>query len=104
MCSNKEFTVDDFVAARGRQGVPVLFSLQDTAVQKLERVGEAADKLSVYYNRREMPLTEVYERYVESFIAAVENLSTETFHSLTYGLNNDHEWLLKAAIRDVGTL
>ncbi len=26
MCSNKEFTVDDFVAARGRQGVPVLFT------------------------------------------------------------------------------
>jgi CRISPR/Cas system-associated endonuclease Cas1 len=95
MCAKQEITQDDFMSAGGRQGVRFYFP-SDIGIQKLERVGQTADQLLLFYNQREMPLMEAYEKYVESFIAAVESQSSESVLPITYGLHGDYEWLQQA--------
>lgn len=96
MCAKQEVTTDDFVGARGRQDVRFYFP-SNVGIQKLERAGRTADQLLVYYDRHEMPLSEAYEKYAESFIAAAENESPESVLPFTYGSLGDHEWLRQAA-------
>ena len=95
MCAKREVTADDFVGARGRQGVRFYFPL-DIGIQKLERAGQTADQLLVFYDQHEIPLMEAYGRYIESFVAAVESRSPESFLPFTYGLKGDCEWLQQA--------
>jgi hypothetical protein len=83
MCSKTEVTTEDFVGARGRQGVRFYFP-SSVGIEKLEQAGQAADRLLVYYDKQEMPLSEAYQNYVESFIAAVENRSPESHIQFTY--------------------
>ncbi len=95
MCARHEVTQDDFVGARGRQGVRFYFP-SDLGIQKLERAGQTADRLLVFYNQCEIPLMDAYEKYVESFKAAVESRSPESLLPFTYGLKGDYEWLQQA--------
>ena len=96
MCAKQEVTADDFVGARGRQGVRFYFP-SNVGIQKLERAEQTADQLLVFYDQYEMPLLEAYEKYIESFIAAVESRSPESLLPFTYGSKGDYEWFQQAA-------
>jgi hypothetical protein len=92
MCSKNEVTAEDFVGARGRQGVRFYFP-SSVGVEKLEQAGQVADQLPVYYGENEMSLVEAYQKYVKSFIANVENQSPESLIPFLYGLQKELEWL-----------
>jgi len=97
MCAKNEVTAEDFVGARGRQGVRFYFP-SSVGIEKLEQAGQAADQLSVYYDKHDRPLTEAYEKYVESFVVSIDNESPESLVTFAYGSQGDHEWLSGASL------